>query len=428
VTIFPQGVDTNQFIISPASRQLNASNWNTGRNFSVTAVDDTVFEQTITYQVPHTATSSQPGSPFNGIGLCDVLHIAITINDNDPMSTITPTPLATDTPTSTVTPTATPTATPIPSFSIRYSNELGQPSSNWSVNETGYIQTAVQHVGEAFQIQLNASSAQEAFNRVMTNGADPQYVYFFKADGTSGSVTIVYPPELSKQNFAVNVAVGGCLTVNNNGLPRTIVCNWAAPAQYPIHAIVHELGHVFTNRSIISSTNTDESTRGLLYAAIGGTYSGVCTSAFAPTNNPDPFAGMVFNISRCERINDGQGDVVMGRLQQTGSWVRGERGWGSGPDNVFTPFQQHPFDVFPNDQPDTQVDETAADMFLNWVYRRRTNNPPTYQTTVPNNWEGFSNEQWVNNGAGSNDYDYPGDARFEWMNRVMNQIFALKGW
>ncbi|MDX2162266.1 MAG: hypothetical protein SF162_13150 [bacterium] len=345
-----------------------------------------------------------------------------------------PTPTPTATPTVTPTNTLTPTTTPVPSYNIRYSNELGQTSSNWSVDETGYIQTAVQTVGEAFQIQLNTSTPQNAFNRVLTNGADPQYVYFFKAEGNSSNVTIFYPTELSKPNFAVTVAVGGCLTVNNNGLPRTVVCNWGTQpgqsAPYPIHAIVHELGHVFTNRSIISSTDTHESTRGLLYAALHGTFSGNCTPAFAPINNPDPFAGMVFSESACETINDlrNADGLVMGIIASTSSWVRGERGWGSGPDNVFTPFQQHPLDVFPSDPPDTQVDETAADMFLNWVYRRRTNNPPTYQTTVPGTWEGFSNQQWLNNAAGGDDFNYPGDARFEWMNRVMNQIYSLKGW
>jgi hypothetical protein len=336
-----------------------------------------------------------------------------------------------NTPTPTPTPTTTPTAV-AETYKIRFSNELGQTASGWSSGEIGYIETGVQIVGEAFQIQLNAPSPQNAFNRVMVNGADPQYIYFFKADGTSSSVTIVYPPELNKPNFAVNVTAGGCLTVNNNGLPRTIVCNWATPAQYPVHAIVHELGHVFTNRSIIAnSTNIDESTRGLLYAAIASTYSGICTPAFNNANNPNPFAEMVFDVSRCESINDsrGQNGIVMGRLVG-GAWVRGERGWGSGPDNIFTEFQQHPLDftLFLNDPPDTVVDETAADMFLNWVYRRRTNNPPTYRTTVPGIWEGFRNQEWSNNGGGSDDFNYPGDARFEWMNRVMNQIFTLKGW
>jgi hypothetical protein len=193
------------------------------------------------------------------------------------------------------------------------------------------------------------------------------------------------------------------------------------------------LGHVFTNRSVLpSSSDATERDNGLLFAAVNGTFSGNCSSSFDETNSPDPFSNMTFEISSCSSINDVRGSegLVMGRRVSEG-WRRGERGWGSGPDNIYSPFQQHPPDHpdFLSDDDPIRVDETAADMFLNWVYRRRTNNPPSYAVAVPGSWEGFLNLGWLNNAtSGTADPNYPGDARFEWMNRVISHIFSLKGW
>jgi hypothetical protein len=348
-----------------------------------------------------------------------------------PPQTIPPLP-ATLTPTPPPTATATPTPPPV-SYGIRL-------STGWTSSEQTAIQTAVQNVAEAFRIQLGISSSVEAFNRVMVNGNDPQYVYFFKANAPSESVTIVYPPELNKPNHTVTVDFPGCLAVNSNELPRTIVCNWGTSAGqtalYPEHAIVHELGHTFSNRSQLLTSPNPQEQRGLLFAAVQGTYSGACSPNFLPPthpdvadpNAPDPFDNMEFTDSTCDGIADLTGGNVMG-IDTGGTWQRGKRGWGSGPDNIFTPFQQHPPGKFTGESSDTRVDETAADMFLNWVYRRRTNNPPSYQVTEPGTWDGFKNLSWVGNvTTGVTDGKFTGDARFEWMNRVMNRIFSVKGW
>jgi hypothetical protein len=278
----------------------------------------------------------------------------------------------------------------------------------------------------------------QAYTNYFTLTAGQRYpivLDYFEIGGNANIQLQCPPGTLADQT--VSVAIGGCLTFNS--IPRTIVCNWSATnrSNFPVHAFVHELGHVFTNRTQHFSANnvgSDERTRGLLYSSVQNTFNGSCSPSFSSTNFPMLFQNLQFPLSSCTYITDIRGlngsGVVMGFLTVSG-WRRGESGWGSGPDNVFTPFQMHPPDLFPNNNDETKIDETAADMFLNWVYRRRTNNPPTYKisTNVPGTWEGFRNSAWPNNSANAqNDANFPGDARFEWMNIIMGQIITLKGW
>jgi len=126
------------------------------------------------------------------------------------------------------------------------------------------------------------------------------------------------------------------------------------------------------------------------------------------------------------------------------TWDRGTRGWGSGPAStynscgvaqtrVLTDFQQHspPYDATVNPQ-----DETAADMFLNWVYRVAD---PEVLTTNPNASTGFKNISWnpadkVPNSAttcdsvGCADSGNPGEARFNWMQDKLTAIFSAHSW
>jgi hypothetical protein len=97
--------------------------------------------------------------------------------------------------------------------------------------------------------------------------------------------------------------------------------------------------------------------------------------------------------------------------------------------NNFTDFQQNTITVDnpPAGEPN-EFGETAADMFLNWVYRTQ-------------NLGGFANVDWrpnsiVPNSApvaycnqnGCADSVNPGDLRFNWMNTNINAIFNVQGW
>jgi hypothetical protein len=115
---------------------------------------------------------------------------------------------------------------------------------------------------------------------------------------------------------------------------------------------VHEYGHVFTGRM-----------GGL---ASGSTYYGMISLP--------PVTGF---------IADSSGDFVLGNRTDPNSgnpdWTRGQRGWGSAastPPAIPCNFQQNAYTV--NDWEaspvvtpptiQTERDEAAADMFLNWVY------------------------------------------------------------
>jgi hypothetical protein len=188
------------------------------------------------------------------------------------------------------------------------------------------------------------------------------------------------------------------------------------------YLITHELGHVFDNqaargdrralREYIADTRLDaEPTQ------IGTHTVGAIVDSFTPPG------------------------LVMGNvLQCNNAWLRGERGWGSGPGSnydplsdfctprtqVFTDFQQNPAPYTAAEQAN---DESAADMFLNWVYRKLA-------------LGGFLNRDWRPHvtdpisGTSCNQIPQgcdatlsaPGDARFSWMQTVMNEIFVARGW
>jgi len=84
-------------------------------------------------------------------------------------------------------------------------------------------------------------------------------------------------------------------------------------------------------------------------------------------------------------------------------------------------------------EPALVLEEEAADMFLNWVYRTISNIPFTYLDPlgVPGTWNGFRNQSWGTYGSNTytgSDSTYPGDARLEWMQIVIQNIFDEKGW
>ncbi|MDX2161769.1 MAG: hypothetical protein SF162_10625, partial [bacterium] len=220
-----------------------------------------------------------------------------------------------------------------------------------------------------------------------------------------------------------------CVADNNT---RTITCGnlvdyQGQPRSLTHYVLTHEFGHVFDNQS---ARNGNIPLRDYLQQTRVNT-SDITTDIRGP---------------------------VMGNFINNNSqivWRRGERGWGSGPGSiydqahdingspivqVFTDYQQNPAPYQP-DPPRTveQVanEETAADMFLNWVYRRATGSSGFQNRTwKPNDIDPGSSLACNTTGCSETNPAQPGvtllgasgDARFAWMNTRMTYIFTVQGW
>ena len=185
--------------------------------------------------------------------------------------------------------------------------------------------------------------------------------------------------------------------------------NWITNGLVTEYAVVHELGHVLDIRS-------GNQLRGF----IGD------TNLFLGDCNITP--------------EFPEGERVMG-VVSGGVWLRGQRGWGStqpdsGDGQEISQFQQNPYDQ-------TNHVEAAADMFLNWVYRRTTDAAPTNIPTnfdpisdaapapadacnyaLQSSWEGFRNI----NRDGTDDGRRPGNVRYWWIEGMLNVIFLNRSW
>jgi hypothetical protein len=183
--------------------------------------------------------------------------------------------------------------------------------------------------------------------------------------------------------------------------------------------VVHELGHRFDNRSD-QGGNFSLTER----ASVTGTTISDCTTTL---------------------------DRVMGTALNDNNWRRGNRGWGSGPG--FSSFQQNQT----NDEglTEREVREAMADMFLNWIYRRISDNNTSYfvlstagdpNTNAPlhrtvacqqpqtETWEGFLNRSWISgepcatSANGCADSTLPGNVRYAWMQAHIREIFLQQQW
>jgi hypothetical protein len=115
---------------------------------------------------------------------------------------------------------------------------------------------------------------------------------------------------------------------------------------------------------------------------------------------------------------------------------RGLRGWGSSHLGIFdgvSPFQQHPCG-----NTDDCGGETAADLFLNWVYSKAARRPTQAGSPAPAApYVSFRNRSWqapsgdactpADSLGGSADSSNPGDARWIWMSRRMDFIASWRG-
>ena len=217
--------------------------------------------------------------------------------------------------------------------------------------------------------------------------------------------------------------------VNNNSVPRTVTCGNLVdsddmPRPITKYVIVHELGHVFNNQA-------DQNNATSLLEYVQSTSTGVPLLQNLSTTLVDDRGWIMgsFFKSECSATSN---------PSELG-WRRGERGWGSGPGStyipstgftdkcvtydkkVFSDFQQNPG---PYDTDIEAFDETAADMFLNWIYREINQGGFLNRSWKPDdpdpNSSSFCNQ--ITSGCISN-YN-PGEVRYNWMEIVMSEILG----
>ncbi|MDQ7033419.1 MAG: hypothetical protein Q9P01_00870 [Anaerolineae bacterium] len=267
----------------------------------------------------------------------------------------------------------------------------------WTVEQQAAILTGVVNIGNALatQTSIAGDSATEAFRQVMLDMSGGLTQIKFIRSGSAATCTTEdsisrLPPPL--------VARITCGTANN----------------FTEFTAVHELGHVFIDR-----TGNQFST--LVNQAIVFDGEGI--------NRVIIFGSTTWTLPSNETVSD---------------WYRGERGWGSdakwfnvvngtidaeGPCDgtssmvgVFVSnFQQNPCHVknwiFTDPShtiDDVELEEAAADMFLNWVYRTL-------------GMGGFENIDW-RFGQNPRDLTNPGDIYFDYINQIVPTIFINKGW
>jgi hypothetical protein len=254
----------------------------------------------------------------------------------------------------------------------------------------------------------------EAFIEVMNAGAPPNFpisFVFFQRSGACLASNGATPA-----GTAASLLNGLQATLGSTTHQSVIECNINFGTSFTRYTAVHELGHTFVG-------------------VTGGLTSGT-GSYYGLLESPIPIGS-----SGIAGIIGTRDAVVMGAFQEidrnTGStvtgWVRGIRGWGSSKEfkpvnaNGFAAacdFQQNPL-VVPQQGPNQEeVDEAAADMFLNWVYR-----------FLMGSSTGFQNLSWIEISClgtehpGRTDDSQPGDKRYEWMNTQVSQIFnANSSW
>lgn len=343
--------------------------------------------------------------------------------------TPTPTPLATFMPTPTLNPIITPTVTPtLPSTGdipgiiaelatygvIAYADGLDETAIKsiagtslswtfgegqaWTLEELQQALSAVQNTASAFNLLKNNDSsginqtAKDLFKQIMGNSHMGYQFFLLRVKNTFG---------FGNHSSCDPTASAGCTDNGNSAIALygTFYDPVTNPAHYPI---VHEFGHRFNNQS-------NDSLRSSLQGAV------------------------VYDCVGDTEANT----IVFGKSNNGTEWARGVRGWGTS-GLTLSKFQQHPTDDGAPEQKGVtavEIDETTADMFLNWVYRRITDSidPSTwtschypYGTGRSEQWQGFHNINLAGeldtDGAGNS--RYPGDRRYSWMNQQMKTIFA----
>jgi hypothetical protein len=262
-----------------------------------------------------------------------------------------------------------------------FPNVIGYPlvPRKWEDTELEVVLQAAIDTSTAFQNIGNFSTS------------DPKAIFHIIMD----NFTVVRVENNHSSASCSTPAVNDNACTDNNmsliGFWGDIATN-RTPIGFTKELVVHEFGHRFDNE-VEAVTGTSFRSR---------VSDAVIRSDATPQNQ--------------------RGALVMGVfvIENERQWSRGPRGWGTGwvvdagGERQISRLQQSDFDTF---------DETAADMFLNWVYRyvdgtgflNRSWNP------LEENGEGVPCSQIE---EGCPDGTNPGDARFNWMEEQFEEIFG----
>jgi hypothetical protein len=299
--------------------------------------------------------------------------------------------------------TPTPTATPMPTLSS-YGISLVSDGLQWDVIEATNILNGANRVADAFsRFQVFGNTLPDKFKTVM--GSSLTFLRLAETQPVNSPYAVYYGTNAGNCEVWDPTVVIATIVVACRGYMRQ-TDTWITNGFVTEFAAVHELGHVVDIRSGIQ-----------LRTIVGSTnlFLGDCN-----VNTTYP-----------------EGERVMGVVS---TWERGQRGWGStdpdsGNGQEISQFQQNPYNQ-------TDGVEAAADMFLNWVYRRTSDAAPTNiplefnplgrdgppvaacNYAISGSWLGFRNI----NRDGSDDTRRPGNVRYWWIEGTLQVIFRSQTW
>jgi hypothetical protein len=295
-------------------------------------------------------------------------------------------------------------------------DEEGQP---WTDHELQEILDGVTQIGLAFS-QITGGIAPTAFQNDMLPGLMP-YILFRRTNADDNEC-ITLEGDASRNDKPSQVTCAGILA-NGKALDQGDIVG-----EITAHTVVHELGHLFDyhkNDALKNAVNQ------IPNITMPGSFHEGQTAQGNNWNGALRACGWQLTPDRTAYVTDQLGNrqlapnpasvkIIMGAsvsypndVIRYNEWSRGLAGWGTysqeGQANL-TLFQQNP---------DNIDIEAAADMFLNWVYRRNTDLPPSGDpcTYVPTDttWQGFQNIDF----NGNPDLQLSGNVRYWWMDQVM---------
>lgn len=256
-------------------------------------------------------------------------------------------------------------------------------SEPWSLQELESILDGIELVAGAFGHYSTIKPPQTLFRGVMTP-AEPDYFMFRRISGAQCEVA------------GENRVVVDCGYMQNPPIPSSGP-HWTPNGLLTSEAAIHEMGHVFDIRTSM-----------YLRSQVSGASVLDCRQVIS---NAVPF--VVFG-------NSGEG------------WIRGQNGWGDSALNAsgtaqISQFQQNPA---------AEDYETAADTFLNWVYRRTSDSTAISLNlddaciiSDTGKWLGFQNINKQNepeiyqDSQGSNHNARSGNRRYVWMHIIIEGVF-----